>query len=144
MRGSAYTLPQPRAETSLVLRTDFSDDAAWEALKSAISAEDEHCEATFVGDPAYDGASVQSLIDADTAADAEAKVCDVFVANSAAMTGGDHALLAVDLIIPPYARVRVAPTGFAEVAANLTLANLYVADFADESDPEQVFQGSDS
>jgi hypothetical protein len=91
-------LPQPRAETILVLRTvlrtDFSDDAAWEALKAAISAEDGHGEATFGSDQAYDGASVQSLIAADTAADDDAKVRDVFVADSVAMTGSNHALLA--------------------------------------------------
>jgi hypothetical protein len=28
------SLPQPRPDTSLVLRTDFSDETAWEALKA--------------------------------------------------------------------------------------------------------------
>ncbi|WP_425558601.1 DUF6924 domain-containing protein [Catenulispora subtropica] len=59
------SLPQPREDTSLVLRTDFSDEAAWDALRAAIDAQDEHGEATYVGDAAYDGATVQSLIDAD-------------------------------------------------------------------------------
>jgi hypothetical protein len=45
------------------LSPDFSDDDAWEALKAAINAEDEHGEATFVSDPAGDGVTVQSLID---------------------------------------------------------------------------------
>lgn len=136
-------LPQPRVDTSLVLRTDFTDDAAWEALTAAVSAHDEGGEATFVSDPAYDGASVQSLIDADAAAADDAKVCEVFVADTVAMTGGEHALLVVDLFSPPYPRVRVAPTGFAEVSANLTIANLDAADFADDTDPEHVFRGSD-
>lgn len=135
-------LPQPRVDTSLVLRTDFSDDQAWEELKAAISAEDEHGEATFVSDPVYDGVTVESLIDADVAADDEAKVCHVFVADTVAIKGGGHALLVVDLFSPPYERVRVAPAGFAEVSANLTIANLDVADFADESDPDWVFRGS--
>jgi hypothetical protein len=137
------SLPQPRVDTSLVLRTDFSDDLAWEALKAAISTEDEHGEATFVSDRAYDGATVQSLTDTDVAAADDAKVCHVFVADGVAMTGGEHALLVVDLFSPPYESVRVAPTGFAEVSANLTIANLDVADFADESDPESIFRGSD-
>lgn len=137
------SLPQPRVDTSLVLRTDFSDDQAWEALQAAISDEDEHGEATFVSDPAYEGATVQSLIDVDVAAADDARVCHVFVADAVAMTGGEHALLVVDLFSPPYERVRVAPTAFAEVAVNLSIANLDVADFADESDPEWIFRGSD-
>jgi hypothetical protein len=137
------SLPQPRVDTSLVLRTDFSDDLAWEALKAAISAEDEHGDAFFVSDPAYDGASVQSLIDADATAADDAKLCHMFVADAVAMTGGEHALLVVDLFSAPYERVRVAPSAFAEVSANLAIANLDVADFADESDPEWIFRGSD-
>ena len=137
------SLPQPRPDTSLVLRTDFSDDSAWEALKAAISAEDEHGEATFVSDPLYDGVTVQSLIEADTAAADDAKVCHVFLADSVSLTGGDHALLVVDLFGPPYQTLRVAPTGFAEVSANLCIANLDVADYADDGDPESIFRGSD-
>ncbi len=138
------SLPQPRVDTSLVLRTDFSDDRAWEALKAAISAEDEHGEATFVSDPAYDGATVQSLIDADVAAaDDDARLCYVFVADAVAMTGGDHALLVVDLFSPPYDTVRVTPSAFVEVSANLGIANLDVADFADGTGPERIFRGSD-
>lgn len=137
------SLPQPPVGTSLVLRTDFSEDRAWEALKAAISAEDEHGEATFVSDPAYDGVTVQSLIDADVAAGDEAKLYHVFVADAVAMAGGEHALLAVDLFSPPYERVRVAPTGFAEVSANLNIANMDVADFGDERDPEWIYRGYD-
>lgn len=137
------SLPLPHVGTSLVLRTDFSDDLAWEGLKAAISAEDEHGEATFVSDPAYDGATVQALVDADVAAADDAKVFHVFVADLVAMTGGEHALLVVDLFSAPYERVRVAPSGFAEVSANLYIANLDVADFADESDPEWIYRGAD-
>lgn len=137
------SLPQPRPDTSLVLRTDFSDDLSWEALKAAINAEDEHGEATFVSDPLYHGATVQSLIEADVAADDEAKVCHVFVADTVSLTGGDHALLVVDLFSTPYQRLRVAPTGFAEISANLCIANLDVADYADDGNPESIFRGSD-
>lgn len=121
-RIPGMSLPQPRVDTSLVLRTDFTDDQAWEALKAAISAENEHDEASFVSDPAYDGATVRALIETDVAAADDEKVCHVFVADAVAMTGGEHALLVVDLFSPPYEAVRVAPSGFAEVSANLESA----------------------
>jgi hypothetical protein len=142
-QDASMSLPLPREDTSLILRTEFSDDAAWDALKAAIDAEDEHGEATYVSDPAYDGVTVQSLIDADVAANDDAKVCHVFVADSVALKGGEHALLVVDLFSPPYQMVRVAPAAFAEVSANLIIANLDVADYADEDDPEWIYRGSD-
>lgn len=47
-----YPLPQAADLTSLVLRTDFRDDAAWAALETAIDGSGQDC-ATFVSDPAY-------------------------------------------------------------------------------------------
>lgn len=45
-------LPQPTDLTSLVLRTDFSDDAKWLTLQRLL---DNHSEygATYVSDPGY-------------------------------------------------------------------------------------------
>jgi hypothetical protein len=140
---TVMSLPLPRPDTSLVLRTDISDDAAWEALKAAIDAADKHGDASYVSDPVYDGATVRSLIDADLAAADDAKVCHVFVADSVALTGGEHALLVVDLFSPLHSAVRVTPNAFSEVSANLTTANLGVADYADEGGPEGIFRGFD-
>jgi hypothetical protein len=49
------TLPQPDDLTSLVLRTDFSDDVAWTALKAAIDGFDERRHATDVSNPCMRG-----------------------------------------------------------------------------------------
>jgi hypothetical protein len=43
------SLPQPDDLSSLVLRTDFTDDAAWVELHAAIGAEG----ATYVSDVRY-------------------------------------------------------------------------------------------
>jgi len=45
------TLPRPGDSTSLVLRTDFSNESAWEAVPAAVH-ESEAAGATFVSDPA--------------------------------------------------------------------------------------------
>ena len=54
------TLPGRDDLTSLVLRTDFSDDTAWTALKAAIDSFDEHRRATFVSNPAFAGMADES------------------------------------------------------------------------------------
>jgi len=55
--------PRPDDLTSLVLRTDFTDDRAWTELQAAVGAD-----ATYVSDPRYSGVTVQALVDADAAA----------------------------------------------------------------------------
>jgi hypothetical protein len=62
------SLPQPDDLTSLILRTDFSDDTAWDVLQAAIDSSDAYRNATYFSDPAYAGVTVQVLVDADAAA----------------------------------------------------------------------------
>ena len=76
-------LPQPEDLASLVLRTDFTDDAAWAAVMAAVDTEDSG--ATFVSDPAYDGVSIQSLVDADAAAGEDEQITYVFLADATTM-----------------------------------------------------------
>jgi hypothetical protein len=120
-------LPEPEDLTSLVLRTDFSSDAAWEVVRAAIDDADEYRNATYVSDRSFNGVSVQALVDADAAADDDDKLCHLFVADTTTMTDEDHPLLAVDLYDEPGRTFRVEPRCFADVSANLTIANM---DFA--------------
>lgn len=120
-------LPQPADLTSLVLRTDFSSDAAWEVLQAVLGDE-----ATCVSDPAFADADIAVLIKADTEADESSRVCELFVADAVAMV--DHQVLAVDLFEEPGRTFRVAPEWFAEVSANFSIANMDFADYADYAD----------
>jgi hypothetical protein len=130
-------LPQPGDLTSLVLRTDFADDAAWEALKAALGPD----EATFVSDPFYADVPVAVLVAADAAAPESESVFQVFLADGVALA--DHRLLAVDLFDEPGRTFRVAAEWFGEVSANFSIANLEFADFADVVDPSGTFRGWD-
>ncbi|SEH01299.1 hypothetical protein SAMN05444920_1203 [Nonomuraea solani] len=49
----SMSLPQPADLTSLVLRTDFSDDSKWLALQALLDGLSEYTDATYVSDPAY-------------------------------------------------------------------------------------------
>ncbi len=57
------------------------------------------------------------------------------------MTDDEHPLLAVDLYDEPGRTVRVPPRWYAEVSANLCIANLDFADFADTADETGTFRG---
>ncbi|RKS79601.1 hypothetical protein BZB76_1076 [Actinomadura pelletieri DSM 43383] len=129
-------LPKPGDLTSLVVRTDFSDDMAWNALKAAIEASDSDS-ATYVNDPAYAGVTVQEFVDtADTNTSTY-----LFLADATTMTEDQRPLLAVDLFGEPGRTFRLPPRWYGEISANLCIANLDFADYADATDESGTFRG---
>lgn len=135
------SLPEPGDLTSLVLRTDFSDDQAWAAVQAMVNASCEYSCATYVSDPAYAGVGIQALVDADGAADDDEKVLYLFLADVTTMTGAGHPLLAVDLADEPGRTFRVPPRWYADVSANLTIANMDFCEFADAVDASGTYRG---
>ncbi|GAA0270492.1 hypothetical protein GCM10009527_078500 [Actinomadura nitritigenes] len=135
-------LPEPADLASLVMRTDFTDDMAWEALKAALEASHSGG-ATYVSDPAYAGVSVQTLVAADAAAADEEKLTYLFLADATTMTGDERSLLAVDLYEEPGRTFRLPPRWYGDVSANLSIANMDFADFADAADESGTFRGFD-
>ena len=135
-------LPEPADLASLVMRTDFTDDMAWEALKAALEASHSGG-ATYVCDPAYAGVSVQTLVAADAAAADEEKLTYLFLADATTMTGDERSLLAVDLYEEPGRTFRLPPRWYGDVSANLSIANMDFADFADAADESGTFRGFD-
>jgi hypothetical protein len=136
-------LPPPDDLTSLVLRTDFTDDAAWGELRAVMRSEGAHRSATLVSDPAYAGVTIQQLVDADAAASEDDKLTYVFLADAVTLSDDERLLLAVDLEEEPGRTFRVRPGSFTDVSANLAIANMDFADFADATDESGTFRGFD-
>ncbi|PTH86856.1 hypothetical protein C9J60_21920 [Streptomyces sp. A244] len=134
-------LPQPHDLTTLVLRTDFGDDAAWEALCAALDGADEHPCATRVSDPRFAGAGVRALLAEESAAAEDERICEVFLADATALAGPEHPLLAVDLFTEPGRTFRVPVRRYPEMSANLSIANMDFAEYADAADASGTFRG---
>ncbi|GAB2636794.1 hypothetical protein GCM10027088_10700 [Nocardia goodfellowii] len=136
----ARTLPEGE---SLLVRTDFSDDAAWAQTLAAVIAsydEDAMSELTPVDDVNFDGltlADLGELVDGQTY---------LFLADTTTMTDPEHPLLAVDTSdedargedAPVF---RIAPIAMAEVEVNLFLANMDFEDYAGGVGEDGVFRG---
>lgn len=135
------SLPDPDDLTSFVLRTDFSDDQAWQDLQDAINAESEYPSATYVNDPVYADADVPALIALDGPGGQE-RIWYLFVADAVSMRDPEHLLLAVDLADEPGRTFRVPPRHFLSVSANLCIANMDFADFANAVDDSGVYRES--
>ncbi|MER5486196.1 hypothetical protein ABT024_23710 [Streptomyces sp. NPDC002812] len=134
-------LPKPGDLTSLVLRTHFGDEAAWDVLRSAIDGACEYSGATYVSDHRFAGAEVRALVDQEVAAEEDKRIGHAFLADATAMADPVHLRLAVDLWAEPGRTFRVPVRWFPDVSANLSLSNMDFAEVADLADGSGVFRG---
>lgn len=141
-------------DTTLVVRTDYTDDDAWRAVVALLDAEHpigaipvNH----FVDDPAWDGATVDEVLAVAPEAGGV-----VFIADAATMRA-PHPLVAANAVTreeceddEEYAyemshgrEFRVLPGGVADVYANLSIANSDFPDFAVQAqdDPDGYYRG---
>lgn len=134
-------LPQPEDLTSLVLRTDFTNDTAWASVQAALRTGKGADSTTFASDPTYAGVSLQELIDADNAASDDDKLTYLFLADATTMADVERGLLALDLADEPGRTFRVPPRWYADVSTNLTIANMDFSEFADAVDESGRYRG---
>ncbi|MFJ2931178.1 DUF6924 domain-containing protein [Streptomyces sp. NPDC087219] len=136
-------LPQPDDLTSLVLRTDFHDEEAWDAVRAALDAAGDYPHATYVSELRHADVEVPALLAEEAAADEDEQIVYVFLADAATMQDPGHPLLAVDLSDEPGRTIRVPARWFPDISANLSIANMDFAEFADAADGSGTFHGFD-
>jgi hypothetical protein len=131
----------PETENALVLRTDFSDDAAWDALCEAIRKP----EAEFgfqayvdaVSDPAFAGLAVIQLL---ALIPPEWNHTFFFVVDRMAIEHPDHPILVIDAWEQRGRTFRVIPAEMWSVENNLSLANMDFEDFSDSADSDGILR----
>jgi len=129
----------PATPDPAVLRTDYSDDGAWERLCAAIQAPAEfRANVSFVSDPAYQGLTVTQIADL---LPADFGHPFIFIADETAIRHSEHPVLVVDLNEEPGRTFRVVPSAMWSVENNLSIANMDFYEFADSVDADGVFRG---
>lgn len=131
----------PRSDNSLVLRTDFTDDAAWTAVCEAIqAASDEGFRARVdcLSDRAYEGLTVAQLT---ALAPKGGPHAFAFLVDQVALRNPEHPILVVDLYTEPGRTFRVIPAWMWAVENNLSIANMDFGDFADHVDADGIYRG---
>lgn len=130
----------PATENALVLRTDFSDESAWQAVCAAIhDPEDElSLSLDFVSDRAYDGLTAEQL---PALVSEESPRTYAFIVDRVALMSPEHPILAVDLHDQPGRMFRVASSAFADVECNLSISNMGFEEFANAVDQDGIFRG---
>lgn len=130
----------PESDDSLVLRTDFSDDAAWEEICKVIISPvgDFQACVEFVDDSAYDGLTVQDLTEL---VGEESEFTEIYLVDTVTIFDPEHPVLVVDVCDEPGRSFRVIPTEMWCVENNLSIANMDWEDFEESLDENGVFRG---
>jgi|688.fasta_scaffold35880_4 hypothetical protein len=131
----------PDSANPVLLRTDFSDDAAWGSLCELAQAPNEEsfqANVDCVNDRSFDGMAVKQVVDL---AQKGSSHSFAFLADRLTMTDHERPVLVVDLSQEPGRTFRVIPGQMWGVENNLSLANMEFSEFADNVDPDGVFRG---
>jgi hypothetical protein len=132
----------PRSNSSLLVRTDFTGNDAWQQVSDEAQWENTdgfRAHIVPVSDPAFDRATWETVKAAVPANDHGASV--LFIADSTTLTSPDHPILAVSLLgSAGKAPFRCIPSELWSVDNNLNIANMSWEDFTSAVDEDGVFR----
>lgn len=127
------------AGRSLVVRTDFSDEAAWKALVAAIEAGGGEFRSfvRFISDPARATMTSEQIVDF---ARREERTF-IFVVDRLTLTSPDRPVLVIDAVERPGRSFRVVLASMWSVENNLAISNMDFEEFASAVEADGVFRG---
>lgn len=132
----------PQADTTLLVRTDFSDPTLWAALQTAISTPNEDgflASAHVIDDRTYQDLTTEELL-ARVPKDARYRL--LAVADKTTLHSSELPLLIIDLFEEgPHCEIRVIASSFWSIENNLSLANMDFFEFAGAVDDDNIFRG---
>jgi hypothetical protein len=139
-------MPQlPTTNASPVLRTDFSDDAAWEAICDEMqqpSSEGFEARVELIDDRKFHGLSKQQLL---SAVPKDYPHTFIIVVDRKAIADKEHPVLIVNLYdglgSEVGAEFRSLPSEVHAIENNLSIANMDFGDFAGAVDANGVYRG---
>lgn len=129
----------PITQNAVVLRTAFSDSAAWDAICAAIRRPILfRASVEFVSDPEYDGVTAEQL--SSLVPDGSTHSF-MFVVDRTTLSHPDRPVLVLDLSDEPGRTFRVIPAEMWGIENNLSIGNMDFAEFADAVDGDGIFRG---
>ena len=132
----------PNTENVLVLRTDFSDQAAWLAIcaeiRKPVGVLHFLAYVDYLNDVEFADITKKQLLDLLPPSYAHSFI---IVADRTTMTHPEHPLLIVDLLHKSAREFRAVPSQIQEIQNNLSIANMDFKDFTKAVDQEGIFRG---
>jgi hypothetical protein len=131
----------PATQNTPVLRTDFSDDRRWEAVRAAIETPDEddfRAYVEYLDDPAYRDLTAEQVL---ALVPEEFEHAIVIVADAAALAAEEMPLLVIDVAGERGRTLRVTAEELWGIENNLSISNMDFEDFSGSADEDGVFRG---
>ncbi len=130
----------PSSENAVLIRTDFSDESAWQKLTKVVSEPSEPFifNMEIINDRSNSGATVGQLMEGLPEGYPHSFMV---VADSRAISEPDYPLLVVDLFEEPGREFRAVAVEVAAIENNLSIANMGFEEFAELVDETGVFRG---
>jgi tetratricopeptide (TPR) repeat protein len=127
-------------EKSLVLRTDFTDEAAWKTICAAIQNQEDEFVANvvFISDRKFEGLAPGQL---RLRLPEHYEETFVFLIDHLALTHPEHPILVVDLNNEGGVTFRVTPAAIGLLENNLSIANMDFEDYAESVQKDGIFRG---
>lgn len=134
-------LPEARDLFSLVIRTDFSDDATWEALCKVIEEPVGEFRAflDIVNDGEYEGLTAEQV--PPLAPSGPEELGSLFLVDQVAISDPEHPILVLDLLEQPPATFRILPSEMWWVQGTLAVGTLLFEELAAGADEDGVHRG---
>jgi hypothetical protein len=130
----------PQTKNTPVLRTDFTDPSAWDALVAALRKPvgGFYANLNFIADREFDGVTPEQLAKLIPLKYDQAIL---IIADRTALTHPDHPLLVLDLPLKAGRQFRAIASQVQAIENNLSIANLDFEDFAMNADEDGIFRG---
>jgi Domain of unknown function (DUF6924) len=132
----------PTTENALVLRTDFSDQAAWEKIcaiiREPVSDLQFLANVEFVNDMEHAGITKNQLLELISN---NYNHTFIIVVDQTTISDPEHPLLIIDLYERSGRDFRALPSQIQGIENNLSIANMDFEEFAEAVDEDGVFRG---
>lgn len=131
----------PFTSKTILLRTEFSDDAKWSQLCTAAQEPSEgdefQAEIECISDKQYANATIEQIVEAAS----KSPHSIILVADGEAINHSERPILCIDLDEEPGRHFRVVPNVLWSVENNLSIANMDFFEFAESTDKDGIFRG---
>lgn len=132
----------PHTENTLVLRTDFSNQAAWDKIcqriRKPVGWLRFRANIEFLNDPVYDGISLEQLL---AQLPKNYNHSFIILADQTAIQSAEHPLLVVELYDHPGNSFRAIARAVQGIENNLSIANMDFEEFSSAVDADGIFRG---
>jgi hypothetical protein len=130
----------PITDNPLIIRTDFSDQAAWDELTDEVQEPPDPFvfNMEFLDDRENNGATVEKIM---AALPEDYPHSFLVIVDKTAISKPEHPLLIVDLLEDRGNKFRALAPHVASIENNLSLANMSFDEFAEAVDETGVFRG---